>query len=195
MVTDLDRGVVLHVADQRTVETMVPDFAGLISDELQGIQAIAMDMWDPYRKTVRAYVPDADAKIVFDKFHVMRHVGEAMDQVRRREQRALVKTGDRWPTGTTFPWLKNPAEFTEALWRQFGRLRRITNAVTEGLNAKIQWIKYSSRGFRNRERFKLASSSTATGSISSPGGESATISKVRSALIFHPLQSRKTQKD
>jgi transposase len=28
--------------------------------------------------------------------------------------------------------------------------------VTEGLNAKIQWIKYSSRGFRNRERFKLA---------------------------------------
>jgi transposase len=31
----------------------------------------------------------------------------------------------------------------------------ITNAVTEGLNAKIQWIKYSSRGFRNRERFKL----------------------------------------
>ena len=33
---------------------------------------------------------------------------------------------------------------------------RITNAVTEGLNAKIQWIKYSSRGFRDRERFKLA---------------------------------------
>ena len=32
----------------------------------------------------------------------------------------------------------------------------LTNAATEGLNAKIQWIKYSSRGFRNRERFKLA---------------------------------------
>ena len=35
-------------------------------------------------------------------------------------------------------------------------VHRITNAMTEGLNAKIQWIKYSSRGFRNRERFKLA---------------------------------------
>ena len=33
---------------------------------------------------------------------------------------------------------------------------RITNAVTEGLNAKIQWIKSSSRGFRARERVKLA---------------------------------------
>jgi transposase len=31
---------------------------------------------------------------------------------------------------------------------------RITNAVTEGLNAKIQWIKYAARGFRNREAFK-----------------------------------------
>ena len=33
---------------------------------------------------------------------------------------------------------------------------RITNAVTEGLNAKIQWITYASRGFRDRERSKLA---------------------------------------
>ena len=33
---------------------------------------------------------------------------------------------------------------------------RITNAVSEGLNAKIRCIKYASRGFRNRERFKLA---------------------------------------
>jgi transposase len=35
-------------------------------------------------------------------------------------------------------------------------VHRITNAVTEGLNAKIQWITYSSRGVRERERFKLA---------------------------------------
>ena len=33
---------------------------------------------------------------------------------------------------------------------------RITDAVTEGLNAKSQWIKYSSRGFRDRERFQAA---------------------------------------
>lgn len=33
---------------------------------------------------------------------------------------------------------------------------RITNAVPEGLHAKIQWIKYSSRGVRDRERFKTA---------------------------------------
>ena len=32
----------------------------------------------------------------------------------------------------------------------------VTNARSEGINAKIQWIKYSARGFRNRERFRTA---------------------------------------
>ena len=35
-------------------------------------------------------------------------------------------------------------------------VRGITNARAEGINAKIQWIKYTARGFRNRERFRNA---------------------------------------
>jgi transposase len=229
VVVDLDEQTVLHVADDRSAETLASYFESLSIDERLAIEAIAMDrvdMSDPYRRTVRDYVPDGDLKIVFDKFHVMRHVIEAMDQVRRREQRALRKRGDRRLTGTKFLWLKNQVgrhDFTAASRRQFRRLRestlksarawamkeafrhiwdyrsipaaraffdrwqawavrsrlrpmihvagiirrhlenilnyithRITNAVTEGLNAKIQWIKYSSRGFRDRERFKRA---------------------------------------
>ncbi len=33
---------------------------------------------------------------------------------------------------------------------------RSTNATAEGLNSKIQWIRYTARGFRNRENFKTA---------------------------------------
>jgi transposase len=33
---------------------------------------------------------------------------------------------------------------------------QITNATSEGLNSKIQWIRYTARGFRNRENFKTA---------------------------------------
>jgi transposase len=33
---------------------------------------------------------------------------------------------------------------------------RITNAATEGINAKIQWIKATGRGFTNRENFRTA---------------------------------------
>ena len=226
MVVNLDEQTVLHVADDRRAESLTDDFATRSLEERTAIEAIAMDMWEPYRTTVRTWVPDADAKIVFDRFHVMRHVLEAMDQVRRKEQRVLRKDGDRRLTGTKFLWLKTAvgrADFTAAQRQAFRALRvstlksarawalkeairrvwecrsiprarafvarwyawairsrlqpmrylaktlrrhleniltylthRITNAVTEGLNAKIQWIKYSSRGFRDRERFKTA---------------------------------------
>ena len=226
MVTDLDRQTVLYVADDRTKHTLVGYFEQLTPQERASIQAIAVDMWDPYLHTIRAYVPDSASKIVFDKFHVMWHVSEALDRVRRREEKELRSRGDRRLTGTKFLWLKNPSrygDFSAATRRHFQQLRastlkaarawamreafrrlwdfrsipaaraffwrwhrwavrsrmkamvycagimarrleniltylthRITNAVTEGLNAKIQWIKYSSRGFRNRERFKLA---------------------------------------
>ena len=223
IVVDLDEARVLHVADDRRADSLVPYFQGLTDAERAGIEAIAMDMWDPYRKTVRDHVPDGEAKIVFDKFHVMQHVGTAVDTVRKAESRALAAEGDATLKGTKYAWLKNPANFTRAAWRAFAALRestlqsarawaikeslrhlwdytyvgaartffkrwywwathsrlapiikvarmlkahleniltylthRITNAVTEGLNAKIQWIKFGARGYRNRESFKTA---------------------------------------
>ncbi len=102
MVVDLERQTVLHVADDRTAHTLASYFDGLSLDARLAIEAIVMDMWDPYRRTVRDYVPDGDRKIVFDRFHVMRHVIEAMDQVRRRENRGLRQHGDHRLTGTTF---------------------------------------------------------------------------------------------
>lgn len=223
VVVDLDRPRVLHVADDRKAESLVPYFQSLTEQERDGITAVAMDMWEPYRKTVRDQVPDADAKIVFDKFHVLKHVNDAVDMVRKTESRVLASAGDTTLKRTKYSWLKNPKNFTRKAWREFQALRdstlksarawamkeslrrlwdykyigaartffkgwywwathsrlapmikvarmlkghleniltylthRVTNAVTEGLNSKIQWIKYSSRGFRNREAFKAA---------------------------------------
>lgn len=223
VVVDLDRARVLHVADDRKAESLIPYFAGLTEAERHGITAIAMDMWEPYRKTVRAQIPNADAKIVFDKFHVMAHVTSAVDAVRKQEHKALTARGDTRLTRTKYAWLKHPKHFSRAAWRAFTALRdstlksarawamkesirrlwdytyvgaartfftwwygwamrsglapmkkvarmikahlaniltylthRVTNAVTEGLNAKIQWVKYSARGYRNRDAFKTA---------------------------------------
>ncbi len=47
-------------------------------------QELAQVMWDPYVAATQAWVPGADAKIVFDKFHVLRIVNEAVDKVRRQ---------------------------------------------------------------------------------------------------------------
>lgn len=87
---------------------------------------MAMDMWEPCRHTVRAHVPDAEAKIVFDTFHVLQHVGAAVDHVRKQEHRALIVVGNSRPTRTKYAWLKNPANFSINARHDFVALRSST---------------------------------------------------------------------
>ena len=57
----------------------------LTQEHLAAIKAVAMDTWEPYIASVREHLPDADHKIVFDKFHVAKHLGDAVDRVRRKQ--------------------------------------------------------------------------------------------------------------
>ena len=47
------------------------------------IRLAVMDMWKPFRLATTHHAPQAS--ILFDKFHVLRHLGDALDQVRKRE--------------------------------------------------------------------------------------------------------------
>ncbi len=42
-----------------------------------------MDMWEPFILSTLAHVPDGKSKIVFDRFHVMKHMLEAVDDIRK----------------------------------------------------------------------------------------------------------------
>src|SRR4051812_49113487 len=53
----------------------------------------------------REHVPDAERKIVFDRFHVMRHMNEAVDEVRKKEHKALQRDGQDTLSGTKYLWL------------------------------------------------------------------------------------------
>jgi transposase len=99
MVVDLDRRIVLHVADDRRTKTLDPYFARLMPEERAGITAIAMDIWDPYFNAIRAWMREAERKVVFDKFHVMWHVSFAVDRVRasRRNCGCAMIGGSRAP--------------------------------------------------------------------------------------------------
>src|SRR3546814_7813508 len=46
-----------------------------------------MDMWRPFRNSVQKNAPNAG--VVFDKFHIMRHLSDALDHVRRDEYKRL----------------------------------------------------------------------------------------------------------
>jgi transposase len=211
------------VAEDRKQESWDGCWGTLTPEQRVGIEAIAMDMWAPYIQSTQVHLEEADTKIVFDKFHVAKHLHEAVDEVRRAEQRALKQAGDTRLTGTKYLWLMRPKDMTaeqratlrtlthsdlkvarawalkerfRQLWdyayrraaqqcfaRWFWRathsrlrpmaavakliqrhlpnvltyLRHgITNAGLEAVNATIQWVKKTARGFRNVEHFKTA---------------------------------------
>ena len=70
------------------------------------------------------HLGQAEEKIVFDKFHIAKHPGEAVDQVRRKEQRVLKTEGDERLTGTKYDWLRNPATMDRQRRREFAQLRQ-----------------------------------------------------------------------
>ena len=88
VVSDLDRRRPIWVGGKgRTEADMDLFFATLGAKKTARIQLAAMDMWKPFRASLRRHAPQA--RVIFDKFHIVRHLGDALDEVRRREYRRL----------------------------------------------------------------------------------------------------------
>ena len=220
LLTDLEESRVLDVVEERTAEAASQLWDTLSPEQKQGVEAVAVDMWEPFIQTIQTQVPDAD--IVHDKFHVSKYLGEAVDKVRRQEHKELLAQGDETLMGTRQLWLYNPQNFSPEQAEEFSALKdlhlkvarawaakelfskfweyqeegwarrffkdwfgwvsrsrlkpvvdvaqmlkrhldnlltylkhHITNAVTEGLNSKIQNLKSAARGFRSFRNYRI----------------------------------------
>jgi transposase len=219
LLTDLEEARVLDVVEQRTKEAANQLWETLSPKQKEEVQAVAMDMWEPFMQSAHDAVPRAD--IVHDKFHVSKYLNEAVDKVRRQEHKELLAQGDETLKGTRQLWLYNPENFSQEQMSEFEALKdlnlkagrawaakelftkfweyetegwarrffkewfgwvsrsrlkplvdvaqmlkrhlenlltylkhQITNAVTEGLNSKIQNIKAAARGFRSFKNYR-----------------------------------------
>jgi transposase len=130
IVNDLDRPRVLYVADDRKQESLDPFWSTLSPEQLAAIEGIALDMWDPYLRSIHQHVPNPAKKIVFDKYHVAAHLNRSVDQVRRTENRELISLGSNVLKGTKYDWLRHPDRFTPADWRQFTQFLRAFDLKT-----------------------------------------------------------------
>ena len=220
LLTDLEESRVLDVVEERTLEAVAKLWESLSPQQKQEVEAVAMDMWEPFIQGARQEVPRAD--VVHDRYHVSAYLNKAVDTVRRQEHKQLLAEGDQTLKGTRQLWLYNPQNFSaeqsesfEELkdlnlkvgrawaakelftkfwaYHQEGSARRffkdwfgwvsrsrlkpmievarmlkrhmenlltylrhpITNAVTEGLNSKIQSIKSAARGFRSFANYRI----------------------------------------
>jgi transposase len=116
LICDLDRGTVEHVVDDRTQSSLESYYQQFTKEELAQVKAVALDMWDPYVAATRAYVPQADEKMVYDRYHVTRQVSVALDKVRALEHKELLVKGDTRLKGSKFLWLCNQENIPE--WRK-----------------------------------------------------------------------------
>jgi len=88
VVSDLDRQRPIWVGGKgRTEADMDLFFAALGAPKTARLQLAAMDRWKPFRTSLTRHAPQARG--IFDKFHIVRHLGDALDAVRRREYRRL----------------------------------------------------------------------------------------------------------
>jgi len=219
LLTDLEQSRVLEVVEEQTTEAADQLWATLSPEQKQAVEAVAVDMWEPFIQTIQKQLPEAD--IVRDQFHVSKYLGEAVDKVRRQEHKELLAQGDETLKGSRQLWLYNPQNFSPDQAAEFAALKdlqlkvarawaakelfskfwvyqkegwarrffkdwfgwvsrsrlkpmldvarmlkrhldhlltylkhHITNAVTEGLNSKIQSLKSAARGFRTFKNYR-----------------------------------------
>jgi transposase len=101
VVCNLETGEPLWFGRERKKETLDDFFRSqLVSRQRKRIAAVCVDMWEPFRLSIEQWAPQC--KIVYDKFHIMQHANDAIDEVRRAEffrqgkqKRGLIK-GKKW---------------------------------------------------------------------------------------------------
>lgn len=123
VIHDGQSGAVVHVCEVRRNERLAAYYGSLSEQQREAVESVSMDMWPVYISATLETIPQADQKIAFDKFHVAKYLGDAVDKVRRSEHRALVSEGDRTLTGTEYDRLRNPTGETQRQAREQKAIR------------------------------------------------------------------------
>jgi transposase len=122
VVLDYLSGRVVWVGEGRRKETLDEFFGGMSAAEKAGIEAVAMDMWEPFINRVKAHCPQA--KIVFDLFHLVKAFGEVIDEVRRSEYAAATKADKEVFKDSRYLLLKNDENLSD---KQRDHLKELLN--------------------------------------------------------------------
>jgi transposase len=96
--------------EDRSEASMTQFYDWLGEKKSSGIRLAVMDMWKPFRNATLARAPKA--AILFDKFHIMRHLGEALDMVRKSEYARLSGKDRRYIKGQKYTLLSNRENLT-----------------------------------------------------------------------------------
>ncbi len=140
LVYDLERGQLIWIGKDRTKETLGRFFDELGKRRSRNLQAVCMDMWAPYYDVVRLRAENAT--ICFDRFHVVKHLNKAVDEVRRALVRKLSGPQKDLIKGTRFVLLKNPWNHTPKQKRALHALVRSNSPLSRAWYLKEDFQRF-----------------------------------------------------
>ena len=167
--------------EDRSEKSMALFYDWLGENKSRGIRLAVMDMWKPFRNVTVARAPQA--AVLFDKFHIMRHLGGALDKVLAANKRLhtayLLKESfgqlwnyeregwaqrffENWRASLKWQRLEPYEKFAEMIDRHWDGIaaycqpeKKVSLGFVEGLNNKIRVIQRSAYGLRNEEYLRL----------------------------------------
>ena len=106
VVSDLIRGRPIWFGGADRSEASMAQFYDWLGEKkTKGVRLAVMDMWKPFRTVANERAPQA--AVLFDKFHVLRHLGEALDRVRKSEYARLTGKARRYIKGQKYTLLSH----------------------------------------------------------------------------------------
>jgi len=111
VVSDLERRRPIWFGGEDRSEASMDQFYRFLGKKkAKRIRLAVMDMWKAFRNSTHQHAPQA--AILFDKFHVMKHLGEALDKIRKAEYARLTGKQRGFIKGQKYTLLSHPQNLT-----------------------------------------------------------------------------------
>jgi transposase len=142
VVLDYLTGRVVWMSKDRKAATLMQFFDGMTDDQIAKLEAIAMDMWNPYIKAVETKAPHV--KIVFDLFHMVREFNKIIDRVRIDEYAKASESDKNVIKGSKYLLLKNAENIKDDSEKEhLDRLLALNKTISKVMilkdNLKLIW--------------------------------------------------------
>ena len=132
-----DTGELLHMAKGKKRESLESFFEQLDTSQKQKIEVVGIDRAGSYQAAVTQHL--SDAAIVYDRFHLVMNVNQAVDEVRRSEWRAADKSGKKLIKHSRYLLLKNPEKLSEKAAERLRSLRDANENISTAYQLREQF--------------------------------------------------------
>lgn len=151
ILNDIEGGRVLDVVEGReglAAHQLITQ--ALDKKQREMVCGVCIDMSAPYISAINELLVNAD--IVHDKFHISKHLNDAVDKTRKREHARLQKEGNQSLKNTRYTWLRGLESLSDEALNQIKKLEAIELEVAKAWGLKELFQHFWTR--RNKEYAK-----------------------------------------